>query len=222
MSYCKHCKVEILDETDTCPLCKNILTDEEGAFHGSVNYPDVTKRKKLISRALSIITFLVVSISIISVYINYTTSQQIWWSLIVVGSLLYVLWILSLSAREAGYLHRIFVTVLGAVLLVALIDWVTGFHRWSINFVLPGAMLLVDVIFIVLMIVNHKNWQGYMLFQLLMILVAFIPLGFIHYHVVTHPLVSEIAILSAIIVFLGTLILGGTTARTEMKRRFHI
>ena len=63
MSYCKHCKVEILDETDTCPLCKNILTDEEGAFRGSVNYPDVTKRKKLISRALSIITFLVVSIS---------------------------------------------------------------------------------------------------------------------------------------------------------------
>ena len=61
-----------------------------------------------------------------------------------------------------------------------------------------------------------------MILQILMILVALVPLVLILKGIVTHPIVSELAILSALLLFLGTLILGGRTARTELQRRFRI
>ena len=83
-------------------------------------------------------------------------------------------------------------------------------------------MLLLDLVFFVLMCANSRNWQGYMLYQIFMIVLGLIPIGLIESGIVTHPLMSEIAFLSAIIVFLGTLIIGGHNAREELKRRFHI
>ena len=47
--------------------------------------------------------------------------------------------------------------------------------------------------------------------------VLFVFLGWI-----TSPVLSEIACSISILVFLGMVILGGRTARSELKRRFHI
>jgi hypothetical protein len=58
--------------------------------------------------------------------------------------------------------------------------------------------------------------------QLIMIIIGLIPVVLINIGIVKNPIVSEIAFLSSLIVFLGTLILGGRTAREELKRRFHI
>lgn len=222
MSYCTHCHVEIKDPTETCPLCRHVLKAEEHEDSGEYTFPDAMGKKRKLYTWVRVLAFLAVAVSAVSIFINYTSGSYLSWSLIVVGSLLYALWILSLSVREAGYIHQIFVMVIGAVALVCLIDFVTGYHRWSVNYVLPGSMLLVDLTFIILMIVNRRNWQGYMLYQILMILIAIIPIVLIKTGVVTKPLVSEIAVLSAILVFLGTLILGGGVARTELKRRFHV
>ncbi|MDD6667084.1 MAG: DUF6320 domain-containing protein [Lachnospiraceae bacterium] len=229
MGYCKTCKVKILDDTDRCPLCGSVLkndgdeTDPNSPI--SRTYPDIFAHKKKLNLTLRIVGFLAVAVSLVSVFLNYNLNgglKGFYWSLIVVGSLLYAFSILRLIAIEAGYIRQMLSGTIGAVLLVVWIDVLTGFHRWSINFVLPGSMLLVDLAFIIFMIINRKNWSGYMLYQLFMIVIALIPLILILTHVVTHPIVSEIAILSAILVFLGTLILGGAAARTEIQRRFFL
>ena len=98
----------------------------------------------------------------------------------------------------------------------------TGFYGWSVDYILPGALILVDVVLIVLMIVNHRNWHSYMVFQLLTIVIGLIPVGLVEAGVVRHPLFSECAFIACVLVFLGTLILGGTQARLELQRRFHI
>ncbi|MDD6449954.1 MAG: DUF6320 domain-containing protein [Lachnospiraceae bacterium] len=251
MGYCKQCKITILDGTERCPLCGSVLCrdrekdagelrlgdfpetedpiNKTGEFFGSeqsgsLTYPDVTSHKKKLNLTVRIVGFIAVAASLVSVFLNYNLNggmKGFYWSLIVVGSLIYAFSILRLIANDAGYIKKMFSGTIGAVCLVVWIDLLTGFHRWSVNYVLPGSMLLVDLAFIVFMIINRKNWSGYMLYLILMIVIALIPLILILIHVVTRPLVSEIAILSAILVFLGTLILGGAAARTEMRRRFY-
>jgi hypothetical protein len=229
MGYCKTCKVKILDDTDRCPLCGSVLKNDgdETDLNGPISrtYPDIFAHKKKLNLTLRIVGFLAIAVSLVSIFLNYNLNgglKGFYWSLIVVGSLLYAFSILRLIAIEAGYIRQMLSGTIGGVLLVVWIDVLTGFHRWSINFVLPGSMLLVDLAFIIFMIINRKNWSGYMLYQLFMIVIALIPLILILTHVVTHPIVSEIAILSAILVFLGTLILGGAAARTEIQRRFFL
>ncbi|MDD6350935.1 MAG: DUF6320 domain-containing protein [Lachnospiraceae bacterium] len=229
MGYCKTCKVKILDDTDRCPLCGSVLKNDgdETDLNGPISrtYPDIFAHKKKLNLTLRIVGFLAIAVSLVSIFLNYNLNgglKGFYWSLIVVGSLLYAFSILRLIAIEAGYIRQMLSGTIGGVLLVVWIDVLTGFHRWSINFVLPGSMLLVDLAFIIFMIINRKNWSGYMLYQLLMIVIALIPFILIMTHVVTHPIVSEIAILSAILVFLGTLILGGAAARTEIQRRFFL
>ena len=72
------------------------------------------------------------------------------------------------------------------------------------------------------MIVNRKNWQSYMMMQLAMVLCS----GgvFIAYwlHIMTTPVVAIVALYASILLFLGTVIIGGRRARMELKRRFHI
>ena len=171
---------------------------------------------------MRLLTFFFFAITIVSIFINYSTNQRYWWSVVVGAVFLYALWIIGLAARDIGYLHRIFSGTIGGILLVVLIDVIFGFLKWSVNFVLPGTMLLIDLVLIILMIVNKRNWQSYMLCQILMIVFGILGLILIYTGVVSHPLVTEIAFLTALIAFLGSLILGGHTARVEMRRRFHI
>lgn len=87
---------------------------------------------------------------------------------------------------------------------------------------LPTGILVIDVWIIILMIVNRKNWQSYMMMQLAMVLCS----GgvFIAYwlHIMTTPVVAIVALYASILLFLGTVIIGGRRARMELKRRFHI
>ncbi|MBQ1822373.1 MAG: DUF6320 domain-containing protein [Lachnospiraceae bacterium] len=225
MRYCKNCGIRILDEAEICPMCSSVLSkvdldDWPDTFKDP--YPDVMKKRKHLSLVMRLVTFLVLAACMFSIFANYNFSPSFPWSLIVSLASVYLLWIVFLIYREAGYLTKIFAIVLGGVALVVVIDLTTGARGWSWNYVLPGAMLFVDLAFLILMIINSRNWQGYMILQILMILVALVPLVLILKGIVTHPIVSELAILSALLLFLGTLILGGRTARTELQRRFRI
>lgn len=225
MGNCKACKITVLDEMEYCPLCGNVVDDKKDAQrlpdHFNV-YPNVLKKQRKIAGVVNLITFLWIATSIICVFINYQLDWNYKWSFIVVASMLYPLWMLRMIVKGRGYLHRIFFGVIGAILLVFFIDKMTGFHGWSVDYVLPGALILVDVVLIVLMFVNHRNWHSYMVFQLLTIVIGLIPVGLVEAGVVRHPLFSECAFIACVLVFLGTLILGGTQARLELQRRFHI
>ncbi len=184
-------------------------------------YPDVKTKRKKIHFVLRLLIFLWLAISGILLFVNGKTEAH-WWTLLVSAVLLYPIFLLYIIEKDKGYLHRIFYLVIGAELLIVLIDVATGFHRWSVNYVLPGGMILVDVVLIVLMIVNRRNWQSYMIFQLLTIVIGAVPLLLIRLGIVTVPLFSEIAFYSAVLVFLGTLIMGGSEAHQELRRRFHV
>ncbi|MCF2643184.1 zinc ribbon domain-containing protein [Roseburia hominis] len=220
MAKCKQCKIEIIDHVSVCPLCGSVLEDVE---EGENTYPNIRFKDRKILLFLRIFLFVAILSEILLIYLNAKYFKGIYWSAISGGAMAYAYFTMRFAVlHNAGYRTKLILQVISSILLVVLIDWSIGFTGWSLNYVLPAGILVMDLVIIILMIVNSRNWQSYMLFQIFMILWSFVPLIFYHFHLVTKPDFSIIALIGSACLFLGTFIIGGRRASTELKRRFHV
>ena len=220
MAKCRKCNIEVLDEAVACPLCMSILepTDEVENM-----YPDVRIRMRRLNLVCNIYLFLAICLEAVLIYVNFITKPQIWWCVISGLMLLYVYLVLRYAVLgKSGYRSKIITLTILAVLSAVAMDMISGFHGWSVDYVLPAGIVIVDIVILCLMYFNRRNWQSYMMWQLFMILCSLIPAGlFIAGLERNHYLAFTPLVLSSAI-FLGTLIIGDRRARRELYRRFHI
>jgi hypothetical protein len=220
MSKCRQCNVEILDETQSCPLCGSVL-EQTGEMQNM--YPDIKIKSKRFLFLSRIYLFLAVVTEIILINICVLTRVQSIVFIIAGLIMLYGYIVLRYAIiGTSGYRAKTLVLTMLAILMLITIDFLHGYNGWSVNYVFPSGIILVDVGILVVMAVNHKNWQSYMMQQIFMIICSIVALILCKAGVITNPIVSIIAMNVSLIIFLGTLILGGRRARVELKRRFHI
>lgn len=220
MSRCKQCNVEILDETERCPLCHSVLEKTVEVENMYPNVRTMTRRLALLSR---IYLFVAILVEALLIYLNVLSDSEMFWSAIPGLAMLYGYLVLRYAILgKSGYKGKIIVLTLIAILMVVAIDFVVGYRGWSVNYALPSAILLVDAGILILMCINRRNWQSYMMWQIFMILCSVVPLVLYAVGIVTAPLLALLAFTFSTALFLGTLIIGDRRARTELRRRFHV
>ena len=220
MSRCKQCNVEILDETERCPLCHSVLEKTVEVENMYPNVRMITRRLALLSR---IYLFVVILVEALLIYLNVLSDSEMFWSAIPGLAMLYGYLVLRYAILgKSGYKGKTIVLTLIAILMVVAIDFVVGYRGWSVNYALPSAILLVDVGSLILMCINRRNWQSYMMWQIFMILCSVVPLVLYAVGIVTAPILAVLAFAFSAALFLGTLIIGDRRARTELRRRFHV
>ena len=220
MSRCKQCNVEILDETERCPLCHSVLEKTVEVENMYPNVRTMTRRLALLSR---IYLFVVILVEALLIYLNVLSDSEMFWSAIPGLAMLYGYLVLRYAILgKSGYKGKTIVLTLIAILMVVAIDFVVGYRGWSVNYALPSAILLVDVGILILMCINRRNWQSYMMWQIFMILCSVVPLVLYAVGIVTAPILAVLAFAFSAALFLGTLIIGDRRARTELRRRFHV
>ena len=220
MSRCKQCNVEILDETERCPLCHSVLEKTVEVENMYPNVRTMTRRLALLSR---IYLFVAILVEALLIYLNVLSDSEMFWSAIPGLAMLYGYLVLRYAILgKSGYKGKIIVLTLIAILMVVAIDFVVGYRGWSVNYALPSAILLVDAGILILMFINRRNWQSYMMWQIFMILCSVVPLVLYAVGIVTAPLLALLAFAFSAALFLGTLIIGDRRARTELRRRFHV
>ena len=220
MSRCKQCNVEILDETERCPLCHSVLEKTVEVENMYPNVRTMTRRLALLSR---IYLFVAILVEALLIYLNVLSDSGMFWSAIPGLAMLYGYLVLRYAILgKSGYKGKIIVLTLIAILMVVAIDFVVGYRGWSVNYALPSAILLVDAGILILMCINRRNWQSYMMWQIFMILCSVVPLVLYAVGIVTAPLLALLAFAFSAALFLGTLIIGDRRARTELRRRFHV
>jgi hypothetical protein len=186
-------------------------------------YPRTDKEMKKIQIALNIYTFVAIVAEVLFVLIDLKTGDNFWWSIMLGAFLVYGFITLKFSVQKhIGYQFKMLLQTLLGVSVLVLIDYLLGFHRWSLNYVLPSAFILIDVSVIVLMIVNNRNWQSYIPMQILIIVLSIIPFILRFFRISTDSILCLISLLVAILVFVGTMVVGGKRARAELYRRFHV
>ena len=72
------------------------------------------------------------------------------------------------------------------------------------------------------MLINRRNWQSYIMWQILMLLVSVGMIILFIFEIIDKPYLMGIAVMCSVFLFLGTLIFGDRRARVEVQRRFHI
>lgn len=220
MSRCKQCNVEILDETERCPLCHSVLEKTVEVENMYPNVRTMTRRLALLSR---IYLFVAILVEALLIYLNVLSDSEMFWSAIPGLAMLYGYLVLRYAILgKSGYKGKIIVLTLIAILMVVAIDFVVGYRGWSVNYALPSAILLVDAGILILMCINRRNWQSYMMWQIFMILCSVVPLVLYAVGIVTAPILALLAFAFSAALFLGTLIIGDRRARTELRRRFHV
>ena len=221
MSRCQKCNVIILDDTDRCPLCKNVL--ESTDVPGVNVYPNaigVNRRFRLLENLL---LFLSIVAGCLMVAINHITDPEVAWSLVVCLILVYANAVVRMAILgKSGYMFKTLTLVILAVLMLLGIDYLTGYQGWSLDYVLPLGILLIDLTLLILTLVNRRNWQSYMMSELLTILLSIVPVVLLQMRIIHFPYMAWGSLGVSVFLFLGTLILGDQRARTELKRRFHI
>lgn len=223
MNKCLHCGVKIQDQTEVCPLCQCVVETADAAMAKEC-YPDIRLIAKKLDLIGRIALFLSIVLGTLSVILNCVRQDGIWWSLIVVGGLAYLMMVLFflIENEHAGYRSKVSIAVICGAAYIVLIDYVFGFTHWSLDYAIPLTLLAVDVMIIVAMVINMRNWQSYLLFQIVMVLcsgacVLLSLLGAIH-----NPLMSYVAFGLSGMMFLAAFIIGGRRARNELRRRFHV
>ncbi len=223
MSWCKQCRVEVLDPTDKCPLCHCILEQTQEDLERKSAYPNVRRSIRKMRLAANCLSFSSIVVGTVLVYINWLFRTHIWWSILVVLALVYGNVVLRLAILgKSGYRFKIISMFFAAVLFLFGIDIVTGYRGWSVEFVFPAGIAVVDIGVLVLMGVNRRNWQSYLMLQIFMILLSAVPLILIALDIISVPYVAVGAFFLSVFIFLGTVIIGDSRARTELKRRFHL
>lgn len=186
-------------------------------------YPDVKGASRKYRLLENIILFLSIVGQIVMTTIDYMTDREINWSIIVLLVVIYANVTLRLAiVGRNGYIFKIVSTFVFTVLFLEGIDLLTGASGWALTFVFPSAILAMVLATIILMIVNIRNWQSYMMMQLFLVLMSVIAMILVAVKVIWFPYLAMGAMGASLFLFLGTLIIGDKRARTELKRRFHI
>lgn len=220
MSKCRNCNVEILDETEFCPLCHSVLEQTEEVEN---MYPDArlkTQKLKFVSR---LYLFCALVLEFILVMIDFNSETQVHWSILVGLGLLYIYTVIRYAIiGKSGYRAKTIVLVLLAVLLTVAVDFITGYRGWSVDYVASGGILLMDITIIALMIFNRRNWQSYMMWQLSTIFLSLFPPALYWAGIENNVYMAFLPLVASVFLFLGTLMIGGRRASQELYRRFHI
>lgn len=234
MKHCSHCGVDVIDDSEFCPLCFHALEevpdpadwdpfitpnwDENSPVY---TFPPVHTEPSKMDRAFRFLLLSSLLGLVVFNGLNRILLPHIHWGLVISGVLFYVTWFFFLFSRDIGYLKRVFGGFGGGALLLVLTDAALGFRGWSVSLGIPAAVILLDVTLAMMTMINRKRWTGYLIVELLMIPLGTVPLILALLGTVKFPAMSVAAFLVTVLVFLGTILIGGPSARAELRRRFH-
>ena len=228
MIKCRRCGVTILEDTKVCPLCRCAVEETQGHEAEKTTrrineYPEVRIRQRKITQISKLLLVVLLSLSAALVIIDLAVPSSSWWCLIPIAAMtcLYAAFRMIFVSRR-GYRWKVFMPMIAALILLIIIDMETGFYGWSFNYILPSIILIADFIILMLMLTNLRNWQSYMIMQIVAIAACVIPAALWIAGLIDRPLMVMIAVGVSVLMFAGTLIIGGNTAERELKRRFHI
>ena len=154
---------------------------------------------------------------------NFIGRPFVAWTVIIGLILIYANALLRLTITgKVGYISKTLVLTFLAVGILIGIDALTGYKRWSLNVILPSAILLLSLVVFILIFVNFRNWQSYIPMEIFMVVLSLALIAMYLVGIITYPNIVYIATAVSGLLLAGTVILGGDRAKRELQRRFHV
>ena len=222
MKICEKCDVSVLGSFEKCPLCQHILIGEnELEKHETFPFiPLVRHKHSFLFRLLQLFSTAVVIIAFI---INWMLPQRGFWSLFVIAGVACVWLSLAVAIRKR---HNILKNLSYQVTIISVLsvfwDLLTGWHGWSVDFVIPIAFVSAMSITAVLAHILKMPTETYIIYSFLLILYGIIPAIFVLSGLSMIVFPSVICVAGSLFSFAALLIFEGKNMIEELKRRLHL
>lgn len=219
MKRCEQCKVQVTGPGKLCPLCGAPLSGrgEEDAAYPPVGFG---RGYHFIKRLLLFLTLMAV---IVCAVVNLATAPDFWWWAIVATVLAYAWAVGSHSLRHGGNGGgKVLMQVLAAAALVVLLDLETGWRGWSVDFVLPAICGVGIAAILVLVLCNLTNWAQYVLYQVVLALLGFVPIALYFFGASQVFWAAAIPAVMALASLIALFLFGDRSIKNEFVRRLHL
>lgn len=207
---------------ERCPLCFDRLERADG-FPEEPSYPPLLKQAEqynLIKRTLLMLSF---TVALVCVTINFFASPQNWWSLIVLGNILYMWIAIGTMVRKRSKLgYNILMQAISLSAVLILIDYRTGWRGWAVNYVFPFLLMTAILSITVVIIVRRVDSSHFILYLFLMALIGFLPIALwaVGWAEVLWP--ALVSALYSALSIIGMFIFADRSTKQELKKRFHL
>ncbi|MEF9970492.1 MAG: DUF6320 domain-containing protein [Ruthenibacterium sp.] len=217
MKFCSACHIKIATPTVRCPVCGGPVTTDDTVCRAA--YP-VFQNKANYHFIKRLLLFLSIVLGAVCVLINYLNPTDFWWWTVAVTAILYAWIAVPHAMRRGGNAGgKILMQVVCAAAVIVLLDFETGYHAWSVNYVLPVIFCAGSVSLVLVILCNRTNWAGYVLYQAILAVFGFVPLV-LYFTGISHSLVAAlIPTLLAFVSIAAMLIFGDKSIKNEFRRR---
>ena len=164
MRYCEKCRVTVRDSREDCPLCQGPLSGEpEPCVFPSL--PDDHPPYHLLIRGM---VFLSIAAVVICFAINAIVPSSSWWALFVAAGIA-CMWVClwSVIRQRNNIPKNILWLVFWLSLLAVLWDVFTGWHRWSLNYVVPSLCVFAMAGMAVIARVLHLRVEDFFIYLII-------------------------------------------------------
>ena len=190
--------------SNVCPLCHNKIDLKQ---KNSI-YPEL-KTYSNYNLLIRLSLFITICGIIFSLLINYWVNKEISWSVFVIlGILSFWLTFSTGINRKHNFMRILFTEILSIMILSIIWDLLTGFHKWSLMFVLPLLCIAYTITFLIIRIFTRQTRKEYILYTYLNSLSVLIP--------------SYISVSISIVALIFLFIFNQRTLEDEIERRLHI
>lgn len=221
MLYCEKCGVSISGDRRRCPLCQSRLTGTGDP--ASETFPALPDRSETMSLIIRAMVFLSIAAVVLCSSIDALLPESVKWSYYVVAAVA-CMWfcIANVLLRR----HNLPKNILWMAFLISLLalawDFFTGWHHWSLDYVIPSVLVFALIAVAVISKAMRKQFEDYMIYLIIDALFGIIPLLFLlmDWVRVTYPSIVCVAVsllsLAALCTFESEQI------RAEIKKRLHL
>jgi hypothetical protein len=208
-----------------CPLCFSVLEGENILENDQIDYPKYDFFKPKYNIFLRIITFITILVILSSILVNILTyeNDQTLWAIIVILAMGY-LWVLLRSTfkTKANAPTKLVIQMVTLSIFMFGIDYVTGYDKWSINYVIPFLSMASLLSIISLLVGNGVRFGEYSLYLFSSVLLGMIPFILWLFKLVDELWPSLAAASLSIATIIGMLVFADKETKEEIKKRFHI
>lgn len=222
MKYCDKCHVNISGDKKNCPLCQQpVFSIDENVEEVFPEIPTVYRQYHLFFR---ILIFISAVIGIVSVLINYTLyPHKGAWSIFILAGIGCLWFNIAFAVRKrTNILKNIMYQVVAISISSVFWDIIIGWHRWSIDFVIPIVIAVSMITMAIVAKVMKQYIDDQIIYFCINSLFGIIPIIFV---IAGNPNIvypSVICVAISITTFVGMLVFQGDILKEELKKRLHI
>ncbi len=217
--YCTNCKVEVVGNRKSCPLCQGMLAGEKQ----EEVFPKISFVYTEHGGFLKVMLLISVIISSVSVALNVMLPRAGAWSLFVLGGIGSA-WISMISAinKRNNLPKNIVYQVIIISVIVVLWDLLTGWRGWSITYVIPFVCFFAMISMVIISKIRDLYVEDYILYIVIDGCFGLAQIIFVFTGWLTALYPSLICIVTSVISLSFIMIFKQKELSAEIKRRLHI